>query len=128
MKPYPRSNPTVLIVHENCRLNEFLRSSLSNAGFRVVAADSGLGAVALASSHSLDSVDVLLAQSNPSVMSGLNLARWMHQTHPQLKYLELADAAPPGEAFPTGCVPLPLEREKLVSGVRKLLGPQFSAA
>jgi CheY-like chemotaxis protein len=128
MKPRPRSSTTVFVVHENCRVSESLRTCLSKAGYRVVAVDSSLSAVALASSRPHDSVDVLLAQPGHRSMSGLHLARWMHQAHSQLRYLELANAAPADEVFPTGCVPLPLEEETLLSRVREFLPPQLAAA
>jgi CheY-like chemotaxis protein len=115
-------------MEQNCRLNQLLRSCLTEAGYKVMAADSGLAAVALASCNSRDHIDVLLAQPHASAMSGLHLARWMHQFHPQLKYLELADSLPSAEAFPCGTVPMPIQEKSLLSGLSALLSSPSRAA
>lgn len=128
MKKSPRTAPTVLVVEENRRLNELLGHCLSQAGYHVLAADSGLAAVALVSSSFHRVIDVLLTQPRGSIMGGLNLARWMHQLHPQLKYLALAGAPAPLEAFPCQSVPMPLREGALLSGLHSLLSSPSRAA
>lgn len=122
-----RYQPTVFIVHENQTVYDYLCRCLSEAGYHVLAADSGLGAVALASSVRRP-IDILLACPRHGVLTGVDLARWIHRTHPRLKYLEISPVAPEEERFPCAAIPLPIEKDGLLHRVRNSLSDVAQAA
>lgn len=123
-----RCRPTVFVVHEDQQTHEYLRQCLFGAGYQVLVADSGLSALALVSGIKKRRIDLLLACPRHGMLSGLDLARWIHRSHPRLRYLELAPAAPKPAAFPCAALPVPVEKETLLDQVRKCLDHCSQAA
>jgi DNA-binding NtrC family response regulator len=128
MNPRFPSSPVVLVVAENLRLNEFLLNSLSRNGYQVLTADSCLSALSILSVHAAPQIDVLLTQHRTGLMKGVDLARWIHRFHPQLRCLILSNSEPSAQPFPCNCLPDPFDEPALLLSINHLLAPMAIAA
>jgi two-component system cell cycle sensor histidine kinase/response regulator CckA len=79
--PAPVPGATVLLVEDYSRVRLLARKVLARQGYRVLTAQSGAEALALAHGHE-GAIDILVTDVVMPGMSGPELARYLHETHP----------------------------------------------
>jgi hypothetical protein len=72
-------------------------------------------------------VDLLIARPHHVVLHGVELARWLHTSNPDLRYLQLAESAPAAETFRCDSLSLPCENDALLAKVRECLASDLAA-
>ncbi|HLN04086.1 MAG TPA: response regulator [Bryobacteraceae bacterium] len=78
---------TVLLAEDNEMVRSFVRSVLERQGYRVLAAENGAEALALAKRVGLYGIDLILADVDMPLLSGIELVRRLKQLRPDLKIL-----------------------------------------
>ncbi len=120
-----RELPRVLLVEDESAVRELLSSALERNGFDVVTAGSAEEALALAS----PSFQILLSDISLPGMSGVQLARQLRRTLPELRVLLMSGYA--REEFSTGpnavddmpFIPKPFATRTVVERLKSLIEP-----
>ncbi len=92
--PTPRGEETILLVEDEPALREVTRRILAGAGYRVVVAENGLEALAVAAAHP-DPIDLLLSDVIMPQMPGPQLAQKLLAQRPSLRVLLMSGFAQP---------------------------------
>jgi len=129
-----RRNACVLVVDDEPTLRSVIRRSLTRAGYRVLVAEDGARALALARSHAAD-IDLLITDVVMPGLTGLELARQLLLARPKLGVLFISgftfeEAVPPTDlARGTAYLPKPFDTKVLLAKVHELLAasPQDDA-
>ena len=83
---------TVLLVEDDPGVRALTRSVLKRAGYHVLVASDGQGALALGSSHA-GPIDLLLTDVVMPGLSGIEVARWFADTRPNTRVLLMSGYA-----------------------------------
>lgn len=81
------TNGTVLLAEDDDMVRSFVRSVLQRHGYRVLEANDGAAALALARRVGFDEIDLVLTDIDMPRLSGIQLARCMKRWRPELKIL-----------------------------------------
>lgn len=120
------SNATVLVVDDEPTLRAVMRRALSRKGYRVLVAEDGERALALANGH-LGAIDLLLTDVVMPGISGLTLAQRLMEKLPALAVLYVSGFTFEEEVPPTDIergmayLPKPFDTEVLADKVGELL-------
>jgi PAS domain S-box-containing protein len=127
--PPPLVSPhlaTVLVVEEQAAIRDLAAASLRRAGYRVLAAESGKEALALASAKGAR-VDLLLTDVHLQGITGRELAGMVRERHPALRVLFTSMYPPqtlelPGLLPAFAVLPKPFTQVTLRDKVQEMLG------
>lgn len=81
------TNGTILLAEDDDMVRLFVCSVLQRHGYRVLAAEDGAAALALARRVGLDEIDLVLTDVDMPALSGIQLVRCLKQRRPELKVL-----------------------------------------
>lgn len=79
----PTTKPTVLVVEDEPLVRLVAAEMVEDAGWAAIEAADASDAIAALSRH--PDVQVLFTDINMPGMDGLELARWVHRTHPHIE-------------------------------------------
>jgi two-component system cell cycle sensor histidine kinase/response regulator CckA len=123
----PQGQRTILLVEDEEALRDLDTQVLTHAGFHVLAARSGLDAIAMADAHGAD-IDLLLTDVVMPGMSGPVVASHLQTVRPDLKVLYMSGYSHDeaiGQDDPAGpslFLQKPMTNEALVGAVRRSIG------
>jgi len=80
-------NGTILVAEDDDMVRSFVRSVLERHGYRVLAAQDGAAALALAERAGLTEIDLVLTDVDMPALNGIELVRSLRQLRPDLKIL-----------------------------------------
>ncbi len=115
---------TVLIVDDDANIRQLLRATFEDAGYRVLEAQDGRGALDKVARHSVKLVvtDLVMPEKD-----GVETIRALRQTHPDVKILAISGAVGgsylkiAGHLGADAVVPKPFRREQVLEAVEQLL-------
>jgi CheY-like chemotaxis protein len=122
MSPTSASGKLILCVDDTPYVLQMLEMFLTAVGYRPIIASNGRDAIQLASEHAFDAA--ILDYEMPE-LSGLELARILKQTYPQLPILMYSARLPQTEVTAPGIVDAYVEKEHpqaLVMELARILG------
>ncbi len=119
---------TILLVEDEESVRQLVRETLQSRGYRVLEAENGNTALALAASHPYPN-DLIITDVIMPGMSGHELVQQLLPTRPGAKvlylsgYAEDAVATPLGSQAPKAFLQKPFTLQSLSCKVREILGP-----
>jgi len=120
---------TILLVEDEDSVRQLVRETLESRGYRVLEAENGDAALALAASHT-DPIHLIITDVVMPGLSGHELVQQLLPTRPTLKVLYLsgyaqeAFATPAAADAPKTFLQKPFTLQSLSRKVREILGPQ----
>ncbi|HLO39444.1 MAG TPA: ATP-binding protein [Phycisphaerales bacterium] len=87
--PASGGSETILLVEDNAMVRDLVHSTLTRAGYRVLAAENGPRAIHLAA-DTIGSIDLLITDVVMPEMNGVRLAEAIQHTRPQIKILYMS--------------------------------------
>jgi two-component system cell cycle sensor histidine kinase/response regulator CckA len=120
---------TILLVEDEDSVRQLVRETLESRGYRVLEAENGAAALALAAAHS-DPIHLIITDVVMPGLSGHELVQQLIPARPTIKVLYLsgyaqeAFATPGASDAPKTFLQKPFTLQSLSRKVREILGPQ----